>query len=98
MKSANILGVSRTNRPETAISETSPTIQTHTLRDTLPVIPIPLREDEAEPTLDLQYLLQRAYDGGPYRRGAVNYAKPPNPPLTEVESTWAAQWLAPRKT
>lgn len=58
-----------------------------TLRDTLPVIPIPLREDDAEPTLDLQFLLQRVYDCGPYRRGAVNYAKPPNPPLTEPEMT-----------
>ena len=67
-----------------------------TLRDTLPVIPIPLREDDAEPTLDLQYLLQRVYDGGPYRRGAVNYAKPPDPPLTEAEWSWAAQILTPR--
>ncbi len=68
-----------------------------TLRDTLPVIPIPLREDGAEPTLDLQFLLQRVYDGGPYRRGAVNYAKPPDPPLTEVESAWAAQFMAAQK-
>ncbi len=68
-----------------------------TLRDTLPVIPIPLREDDAEPTLDLQYLLQRVYDGGPYRRGAVNYSKPPDPPLTEAEWTWAEQLLTPRK-
>ena len=67
-----------------------------TLRDTLPVIPIPLREGDAEPTLDLQYLFQRVYDGGPYRRGAVNYAKPPDPPLTEAELSWAAQFLAPR--
>ncbi len=68
------------------------------LRDTLPVIPIPLREGDAEPTLDLQFLLQRVYDGGPYRRGAVNYAKPPDPPLTEPEMTWAAQFLAPQKS
>ncbi|MFM9963169.1 MAG: DUF4058 family protein [Planctomycetaceae bacterium] len=69
-----------------------------TLRDTLPVIPIPLREDDAEPTLDLQFLLQRVYDGGPYRRGAVNYSQPPDPPLTEAESTWAAQFLTPRNS
>ena len=64
---------------------------------TLPVIPIPLREDDAEPTLNLPFLFQRVYDGGPYRRGAVNYAKPPNPPLAEVEWTWAEQLLTPRK-
>ncbi len=64
-----------------------------TLRDTLPVIPIPLRENDTEPTLDLQFLLQRIYDGGPYRRGAVNYSKPPDPPLAEAEWTWASQLL-----
>ena len=69
-----------------------------TLRDTLPVIPIPLRENNEEPTLDLQYLLQRVYDSGPYRRGAVNYTKPPDPPLTEAESTWAAQFLTAPKS
>lgn len=67
-----------------------------TLHDPLPCIPIPLREDDEEgkePLLDLQYLFQRAYDSGPYRRGAVNYAQPPSPPLSDTEWAWAKQFV-----
>jgi hypothetical protein len=37
----------------------------------LPVIAVPLREGQAEVPLDLQLAFDRAYDAGPYRRGAV---------------------------
>ena len=43
-------------------------------RDPLPCIPVPLKQGEAELPLDLQYLFNEVYDGGPYRRGAVDYA------------------------
>jgi hypothetical protein len=55
------------------------------LRDLLPVIPIPLRQGEAEPTLDLQYIFNLTYDSGPYRRGAVKYSDPPPPPAFAPE-------------
>lgn len=62
-----------------------------TLREPLPCIPIPLREGEAEVPLDLQYVFRQVYDGGPYRRGAVDYARPPQPPLNKDDDIWAAE-------
>ncbi len=63
------------------------------LREMLPCVPVPLRQGEAEVPLDLQYLLNRAYDGGPYQRGAVDYAGAPDPPLRQSDEAWAAQVL-----
>jgi hypothetical protein len=59
------------------------------VRETLPCIPIPLKENFSEPTLDLQWVFNQAYDRGPYRRGAVDYRGAPNPPLSESDSAWA---------
>ncbi len=60
------------------------------LRDTLPCIPVPLRGEYADVPLDLQYAVNRAYDRGPYRRGAVDYSKDPPPPkLREADADWA---------
>jgi hypothetical protein len=61
------------------------------LTDPLPCISVPLRPGQEETLLDLQYAFQRAYDGGPYRRGAVNYGQPPEPPLTGEWATWAEE-------
>ena len=73
------------------------------LREWLPRIPVPLKEAEDEITLDLQFAFNRAYDTGPYRRGAVDYAKePPAPPLSEKDAAWAAEltraWREPVST
>jgi hypothetical protein len=62
----------------------------------LPVIAVPLRDGEPECTLDLQYAFQQTYDRGPYRRGAVDYGKPPAVPLPENLQGWAAEILALR--
>jgi hypothetical protein len=59
----------------------------------LPVIPVPLRQGQDEVPLDLQYNFNRAYDSGPYRRGAVDYTQPPRPLLTAESATWAEQVL-----
>lgn len=59
------------------------------LREWLPCIGIPLAQEDAELPLDLQYVFNRVYDGGPYRRGAVDYRKRPDPPLSEADATWA---------
>jgi hypothetical protein len=61
------------------------------LSESLPCIPVPLREGQEETPLDLQYAFQRAYDGGPYRRGAVDYDKPPQPPLVGEWTAWAEE-------
>jgi len=55
----------------------------------LPCIPIPLREGQPEVPLDLQFVFNRAYDSGPYWRGAVDYSRPPRPPLAAPWDTWA---------
>lgn len=70
------------------------------LRQPLPVIAVPLREGDAETSLDLQRCFTELYDAGPYRRGAVDYARPPRSPLPDEHQSWAAErtaaWLATR--
>jgi hypothetical protein len=58
------------------------------LEKPLPVTAVPLREDQPEALLDLQDAMTRAYDGGPYRRGAVDYSQAPEPPLAGEKSDW----------
>jgi hypothetical protein len=59
------------------------------VREILPCIPVPLKEGEAEVPLDLQYAFASAYEGGPYRLGAVDYGVPPSPPLPTPDAEWA---------
>ncbi len=62
------------------------------LREWLPCIPVPLKRGEEEVPLDLQFVFNRAYNTGPYRRGAVDYAKrPPFPRLDPEDAVWAAE-------
>jgi hypothetical protein len=66
------------------------------LREPLPCISVPLKEGEAEVLLDLQDIFDRAYDTGPYRRGAVDYAGPvPAPALDDKDAAWAAELTRP---
>src|SRR5262249_34097765 len=66
------------------------------LREPLPCIAVPLKEGEPEVLLDLQDIFDRAYDTGPYRRGAVDYAGPvPAPALDEQDAAWAAELTPP---
>lgn len=58
------------------------------IRERLPVIAVPLRQNEPDVPLSLQTAFNRAYEGGPYRRGAVDYSKPPYPPLDESHEKW----------
>ncbi len=59
----------------------------------LPCFPVPLRQGQQEVPLDLQYVFGRAYDSGPYQRGAVDYAGEPNPALPMELNSWAADCL-----
>jgi Protein of unknown function (DUF4058) len=66
------------------------------LRELLPCIPVPLKPDEDDVLLDLQVVFNRAYDTGPYRRGAVDYSAPPPPPaLSDEDAAWAAERTRP---
>lgn len=60
------------------------------IQHALPTVSIPLTRDTAETALDLQAAFHQAYDGGPYRRGAVDYSQPPAVPLPAPLNSWAA--------
>jgi hypothetical protein len=62
------------------------------LRDALPRIPIPLREGEREPQVDLQAVLHRVYDGAGYAKRV--YAHEPEPKLAPTDADWAKQLIA----
>lgn len=64
------------------------------LTESLPVISVPLLETESEVALNLQAAFQRTYDGGPYRRGAVDYSKPPFSPLNDSREQWRMALMA----
>lgn len=63
------------------------------LTESLLCIPVPLRQEEPAVPLDLQYVFTRAYDSGPYRRGAVDYGRPPVPLLDAERAAWAEKLL-----
>jgi len=63
------------------------------LTEPLPCVPIPLRQGEDDVPLDLQYVFGRAYDGGPYQRGAVDYTIEARPPIPAELASWAAECL-----
>jgi hypothetical protein len=60
-------------------------------REPLPTIPIPLRAPEKDVILDLQAMLNRAYDAGGYED--YIYSSEPEPPLSEAEAAWAREML-----
>ncbi len=63
------------------------------LTEPLPCIPVPLRPGQEEVPLDLQFVFRRAYDSGPYQRGAVDYGSPPRPALRGEAAAWAEERL-----
>jgi hypothetical protein len=65
------------------------------LRDPLPEVPVPLAEDEPDVPLAIRRCLDHCYEGGRYPL-KLNYAEPPDPPLTEPDATWARELLASR--
>ena len=48
--------------------------------DQLPVIGVPLREEDDDAQVDLQAALDQAYEGGGYE--TTDYSEPLNPPLS----------------
>lgn len=63
------------------------------LPDRLPTIPIPLKEGDADASLDLQEAFTHTYDRGGYDY-ALDYEQPPLPPLSDADQKWAAELLA----
>lgn len=67
-------------------------LQPISLREPLPVAPIPLREDEPRVSLELQPLIEQVYEKGRYEE-AIRYERPPTPPLNEPDAAWAQSLL-----
>lgn len=65
------------------------------VRDPIPDIPIPLRPGENEPVLPLNQLLHNLYDLTAYDL-AIDYSRPPEPPLSDEDREWAAELLRAR--
>ncbi len=61
------------------------------LRDQLPAIPIPLKGDVPDASLDLQALLHEVYDAAGYED--YLYSTPPEPPLSAEQAEWAKQFV-----
>ncbi len=53
----------------------------------LPRIPVPLSAPDADAVVDLQAVLDKAYENGAYSR-RIDYRVPPTPPLDAAEEAW----------
>ena len=58
------------------------------LRDRLPKLAVPLRQGDPQVTVDLQSLLEEVYAKAQYGR-RIDYARPPEPPLSAEDEDWA---------
>ena len=72
-----------------SVAERRPVLDLWTigLRDTLPVLPVPLRDGGIVP-FDLRLVLDRIYEASAYDRQL--YLRPPVPPLRPADAAWAA--------
>lgn len=66
------------------------------LQQTLPTIPVPLREGDRDGSLDLLKVLTTAYDRAGYDL-RIDYRKEPNPALEAETAAWTNQMLGERK-
>ena len=62
------------------------------LQERLPNIRIPLMPPDPDVTLDIQVVLNKAYDNGAYDR-LLNYREPPRAPLSADEEKWVDELL-----
>ncbi len=61
------------------------------LTEPLPALRIPLRQTDADVTLNLQSLIDQCYENGGY--DTIDYRKPPVPPLDSEGAAWAEERL-----
>lgn len=64
------------------------------LRDSLPIIPIPLKREDPDASLNLQQLLHEQYDAAGY--DDYIYRGTPRPPLFSADAKWADEVLRQR--
>jgi hypothetical protein len=80
-----------THRPYTDVWPVS-------LRDRLPVVPVPLLPPDADVLLDLQRAVDACYDLVHYERLLDYTVPPPPPPLSEADAAWLTERLAAVRT
>jgi hypothetical protein len=61
------------------------------LRESLPVIPVPLAPPDPDALVDLQVILNQVYDACGF--GGYVYTGNPEPPLREDDAAWARQFV-----
>jgi hypothetical protein len=66
------------------------------VRDSIPVFPLPLQPGDREPLIRLGEALQKVYDENGYDL-RVDYNRPPEPPLSEADMTWAKEIMRASK-
>jgi hypothetical protein len=64
-----------------------------TLQQKMPPIPIPLKQDEPEPTLDLQAAFDLSYDRAAYQ-DSLDYSQALQPPARAEEAAWIRELLS----
>lgn len=62
------------------------------LQDAIPAFPLPLRNSDPEPIVNLQRLLADIYDQSGYDL-VIDYSVAPVPALSEADSVWLADYL-----
>jgi hypothetical protein len=68
------------------------TVWPFTVREPIPIFPVPLRTENGSVLLDLRPCLDRAYDEAGYA-SQIDYSQPPSPPLRMVDAAWANDLL-----
>lgn len=66
------------------------------VREPIPDVPIPLRLEEEEALLPLNQILHELYDKAGYDL-FIDYGRPPAPPLSAEDATWATQLIKPER-
>lgn len=62
------------------------------LQNMIPFYPLPLRESDPEPLLDIQTLINELYDEGNYDL-VIDYTQEPVPPLSQENAAWVDEVL-----
>ncbi len=63
-----------------------------TVRDPMPILPIPLKVKDGDITLELRDCFDRAYEDGGYQN-RIDYRSPPAIPLRRPDQAWADEFL-----
>ncbi|AFY56387.1 hypothetical protein Riv7116_3947 [Rivularia sp. PCC 7116] len=66
------------------------------LKDNIPTFPLPLREEDKEPLVDLQELINGIYERASYDL-VIDYSQEPVPALREEDNIWVDELLKEQK-